>query len=217
MKLSALEVTEGPAYCYSQEVSERVFVRTLLEREVAVPGPWRSLADVRRANKAAGKHFFGPYKLRPLNDIPHGRFLVTPDEDLLDGKPVYSLYVAFDDGQTEQIGDAGGYRTLEEVDEAIGQLLAGARPELTPLESFAAPGPPLRPSSLSREREERKAEDADLEQEERDRVELERRAMLDPTSDLYRFSTVAPRLQAGGEAAGRAKRQTAPTKSLRDG
>ena len=162
--------------------SEQLTLKTPLGHEYTLPGPWKSLDAIKRANTAAGKVFFDRDKGPALDDIRQGRFLLTADRDFFDER-VYHLNAALDDGSIDQVGDVLGYRTVAAADAALVAIALG-RPELTDVEIET--GPRSRPSGLTADPapeldEARLAEEWELERSERALCSM----IEDPTSDLY--------------------------------
>jgi hypothetical protein len=126
--------------------TEPTIVKTYLDTDIVVPGPWRTITDIKRANAESGGLFFSTGKGKAQAEIRHGRFIVTADEDF-DGERVYNTHAVLDSGRIEFIGALGGYQTIEDADAGLESALAEG-PALTPVD-VAQPGPALRPSSLS--------------------------------------------------------------------
>lgn len=89
------------------------------------PGPYRTVADVQRANAALGHHFFDRDTLRFFGSrigstVYDGRYFVTSERDeaissrypaAWNGDRRYTVRVAADDGSVSTVGAFGAYRT----------------------------------------------------------------------------------------------------------
>lgn len=89
-------------------------------REVALPGPYRTMAQIRKANGASGHHWFEPQSMgffdsRIESDVIHGRLFVSSEQHHpFDGPSdprLYTVRCAHDDGRVTQIGEFQQYRT----------------------------------------------------------------------------------------------------------
>lgn len=90
--------------------------------------PYKTMADVRAANKAAGEHWFSRETIRffgsrIVGGIRRGRFFITSEDNFNRTKRLYSVREAMPDGSIETRGEFQGYRTVDEAREALGDLL----------------------------------------------------------------------------------------------
>jgi hypothetical protein len=89
------------------------------------PGPYRTVADVKRANAAIGHHYFDRETLRFFGSrvgstVYGGRYFVTSERDeaissrfpaAWNGERRYTVREAADDGSISTVGAFGAYRT----------------------------------------------------------------------------------------------------------
>ncbi len=105
---------------------------------------YRSIADVRRANKAAGHHFFERDTMRFFASIVErglygGRFFVTSERGPVQGDVRrYTVREALDSGKIETRGAFHAYRTLEDARAAARELAAATRVRSTRADDEAA-------------------------------------------------------------------------------
>ena len=124
---------------------------TSLGHTCTVPGPWKTLAEIKRANAACGGLFFGPGKGPPQQTVFQGRVILTADEDF-DGKRVFHLHAVLDDGHIELVGDTLGYGTIIEALGTAGELCLEP-PSLPEIDAVVTPSKRVRPSSLAEQPE----------------------------------------------------------------
>lgn len=76
---------------------------------------FKSLAEVKKANKGIGHHWFDTdtmkfWKTRLETDLLGHRYFVTSDE-MFDRSRAYTIRQANDDGTIDTVGDFGQYKT----------------------------------------------------------------------------------------------------------
>lgn len=79
---------------------------------------FRTMADVRKANKASGQYWFSPDTMRFFNSVVEtglygGRFFVTSERRELSMPKLYTVREALPDGDIRTIGGFQGFNTLE--------------------------------------------------------------------------------------------------------
>lgn len=79
---------------------------------------YRTIADVRAANKAIGGHWFDRSSMRFFNSVIeskliNGRYFVTSERIDLDHKKLYTVREANSDGDIDIVGEFQGYHTRE--------------------------------------------------------------------------------------------------------
>ena len=101
---------------------------------VAVPGPWRTAADVIAASKAKGSPFFeadsGKARTTPEGGkVYQGRFIIVRNEQKLDDTfpDTFNVWAAEDDGTLKPATD-GRHASVAEAEAALDDLLG--RPSL---------------------------------------------------------------------------------------
>lgn len=98
------------------------------EYDWTIPGPWKSLREVRDANYKRGDHWFSASTMEFFDSqvetgvsLIAGRFFVTSEQDkdgAYDGRRRFTVRAAADDGSIETVGEFMGYSTLDEAVEA---------------------------------------------------------------------------------------------------
>jgi hypothetical protein len=97
------------------------------------PGPFASIAAVRRANAAHGHYFFERASMRFFNSrvlrtLRAGRFFVTAERQELDMPERFTIRLARDRGEILDVGDFQAWATAHEAAEALaGNLPLGVR------------------------------------------------------------------------------------------
>jgi len=81
-----------------------------------VPGPWRTVAEIRAANAAIGHHWFDPSTMRFFGSrvvpgIIGGRYFISSELPPSECR-AYALRVADDRGAVATVGDFARYPTL---------------------------------------------------------------------------------------------------------
>ncbi len=100
---------------------------------------FKTIAEVRAANKAAGHHFFERSTMRFFDSAVEsalygGRFFVTSEKGpVAESVRRYTVREAFPDGKVSTSGAFQAYRTLEDAREALRRLF-----EITQFLAYAA-------------------------------------------------------------------------------
>lgn len=109
-------------------------VTDLYGHEHALPGPFKTVAEIKQANREAGQHFFSPdtlrfFRSRIESDVLGGRLFITSEQFVASTGEAdprrYTVRVANDDASS--INTVHGFQefdSLEEAHEAIVELLA---------------------------------------------------------------------------------------------
>jgi len=89
-------------------------------RNYTMPGPWRTVAEVRAANKAIEHHWFDRDTMRGfgsriLGGMIGGRLFISSERSSLDDVRGYSVRVADDRGGVSTFGEFLGYRTAADA------------------------------------------------------------------------------------------------------
>jgi hypothetical protein len=82
--------------------------------------PFKTVAEIRAANKALGHHWFSPDTLRffdsrILDGVIRGRLFVTSESPGTDGGRRYTIRIAQDSGEVDTVGEFMGYATQHEA------------------------------------------------------------------------------------------------------
>jgi len=94
-------------------------------------GPYQSIDEIRRANRAAGQHWFEPgamgfFATRIEGELHGGRYFVTSEEfvasDGSSGGRRYSVRFAGPDGAVHTVGDFQAHGTADEAHDYAGRL-----------------------------------------------------------------------------------------------
>jgi hypothetical protein len=93
-----------------------------------IPGPFRTVADIRAANEAAGHYYFTPdtmrfFGSRVLSGVIAGRYFVTSERQPASyypqyfpaGERRYTVRVAHDDGTIDTVGEFQGWSTARQA------------------------------------------------------------------------------------------------------
>ena len=96
---------------------------------VEVPGPFRSIYDIKLANRQHGHHWFEPstirfFKSRVGDTTYGGRFFVSSEQFDYKSPRLYSVRVALDDGSVETVGDFQEYASRSGAVSRIKSILA---------------------------------------------------------------------------------------------
>lgn len=92
------------------------------------PGPWKSIEEIRLANRKAGRHFFDADTLQFFSssiygEIYGGRFFITSEQDSNSHYTYprkWSIRAASNNGASiDTIGEFQAYDTLEEAQQAV--------------------------------------------------------------------------------------------------
>lgn len=83
-----------------------------------VPGPWRSVAEIKAANREHGKYFFSDDTLKFFNSIVYedtliaGRYFITSEKGDWDGaERLFTVRVADDSGDIDTVGKFQAHRS----------------------------------------------------------------------------------------------------------
>lgn len=102
-------------------------------RDVVFPGPWKTLAEIKRANKAAGRFWFEPATLQFFRSIVHddvygGRLFISSEQfEASDGTKAprtWSIRVCHDDGEIHTL-DKRKYKSLNEAEQTVKLIVRG--------------------------------------------------------------------------------------------
>lgn len=93
---------------------------------------FKTISDVRRANREAGQHFFDRdtmrfFGSRVVSGLYAGRFFVTSEKGPYDTARTYTVREAEPDGGIETCGDFQEYRHIEDAREAARNLAREVR------------------------------------------------------------------------------------------
>ena len=84
---------------------------------------YRTIKEIKQANKEAGQHWFDAdtmrfFNSRILSPVIGGRYFVS-SEKYDDGSPrLYTIRIANDDGTIDTVGDFQGYETADKAKRA---------------------------------------------------------------------------------------------------
>ncbi len=86
-----------------------------------------TIADVKRANKAIGNHWFSPNTMRFFNSrvsgkLVRGKYFVSSEQMDNDTARVYSIRMALPDGEVVTVGEFGEYSTYNKAVKEIATL-----------------------------------------------------------------------------------------------
>ena len=99
----------------------------------AAKGPYRTIADIKAANEAAGHYWFTPdamrwFRTRVSGGVIGGRYFVTSEQFVpYDGPPEprrYTVRRANDDGSIDTVGEFQAYETAAQARAAAYNALA---------------------------------------------------------------------------------------------
>lgn len=90
--------------------------------------PYKTIAEVRAANKATNHFFFSRdtmrfWQTRIHGGLRRGRFFITSEDNYDRTRRLYSVREAMPDGSIETRGELQGSRTVEDAREALEGLL----------------------------------------------------------------------------------------------
>lgn len=87
-------------------------------------GKFRTMSDVKRANREAGNYFFEPQTMSFFasaieTELMEGRYFITPEKDFTGRKRLYTVREVLEDGSIKTVGDFQGFPTLGDAVEYI--------------------------------------------------------------------------------------------------
>jgi hypothetical protein len=92
--------------------------------------PYKTMTEVKNANKAIGNHFFDKKTMAFFHSevesrLLYGRYFVTSERFSVDYPKLYTIREVLSDGSIKTIGEFQSHRTLEGAKETIQRIRKG--------------------------------------------------------------------------------------------
>lgn len=89
---------------------------------------YKTLADVRAANRATDNHWFSRPTMRFFNTVIHGglrrgRYFITSESDMINPRRLFTIREAMPDGSINTVGGFQAYRTLSAARAVLAEII----------------------------------------------------------------------------------------------
>lgn len=89
---------------------------------------YKTIADVRAANRATGNHWFNRPTMRFFNTVIHGglrqgRYFITSESDIINPRRLFTIREAMPDGSINTVGGFQAYRTLSDARAVLAEII----------------------------------------------------------------------------------------------